>query len=258
MSDLDLNRLNVGTAIIERTRRTLGVGAARQLWPMLGLPDLGGAAEAPRPQGATAFDFEGGTVRTVTIDGVTWFVGKDVAARLGYSDPTNAMKQHCRGVVFHHPISDALGREQKARVLSEADVLRLIVASKLPAAERFERWIFEVVLPEIRRTGGFRPGGGVYSADTLPSSGSASPAKRAADARHLKTVEQFIADCCSLEPDSEVQAQPLYQAYEIWEARRQGRLISQTRFGRIMRLAGFQKDRGHKVFYLGLALREDA
>ncbi|MBO1361920.1 hypothetical protein J2D73_19235, partial [Acetobacter sacchari] len=48
-----------------------------------------------------------------------------------------------------------LGRQQVARVLSEPDVLRLIVGSKLPAAERFERWVFEEVLPSIRKTGGY-------------------------------------------------------------------------------------------------------
>lgn len=92
-------------------------------------------------------------IRVVEIDGEPWFVGKDIAEALGYADPTNAMKQHCRGVVKRHPIVDALGRTQEARVLAEPDVLRLIVGSRLPEAERFERWVFEEVLPAIRRTG---------------------------------------------------------------------------------------------------------
>ncbi len=53
------------------------------------------------------------------------------------------------------PIVDALGRPQEARVRAEADVLRLIVGSKLPAAERFERWVFEEVLLSIRKTGAY-------------------------------------------------------------------------------------------------------
>lgn len=101
------------------------------------------------------FEFEGAAVRVVNCDGEPWFIGKDVADRLGYADPTNAMKQHCRGVVKHHPIVDALGRTQKARVLSEPDVLRLIIGSTLPAAQRFESWVFEEVLPSIRKTGGY-------------------------------------------------------------------------------------------------------
>lgn len=105
----------------------------------------------------TPFKFQDSVeVRTVTDDsGEVLFVGKDVAAALGYADHTNAMKQHCRGVVKHHPILDSLGRTQEARVLTEADVLRLIVNSKLPAAEAFERWVFEEVLPSIRKTGSY-------------------------------------------------------------------------------------------------------
>lgn len=106
-------------------------------------------------QNIVPFDFEGKSIRVVTVDGEPWFVGKDVAERLGYADATSAMKQHCRGVVKRHPITDALGREQKARILSEPDVLRLIVGSKLPAAERFERWVFEEVLPAVRKVGGY-------------------------------------------------------------------------------------------------------
>lgn len=101
------------------------------------------------------FEFKGAEVRTVTIDGEPHFVARDVAASLGYVDATNAVKQHCRGVAKHHPIVDSLGRTQEARVVTEADVLRLIVSSKLPAAQQFERWIFETVLPEIRKTGSY-------------------------------------------------------------------------------------------------------
>jgi len=100
------------------------------------------------------FEFEGAAVRVIDRAGEPWFVGKDVAERLGYADPTNAMKQHCRGVVKRHPIVDALDRTQEVRILSEPDVLRLIVGSRLPAAQRFERWVFEEVLPAIRKDGG--------------------------------------------------------------------------------------------------------
>ncbi len=100
------------------------------------------------------FSFEGAPVRTVTIDGVPWFVGKDVAERLGYGDPTTAIRSHCKGVQKLHPLR-TLGGKQDVRILSEADVLRLIVGSSLPAAERFERWVFEEVLPSIRKVGGY-------------------------------------------------------------------------------------------------------
>lgn len=110
------------------------------------------------PDNIIPFEFEGVPVRVVIIDGEPYWVGKDVADRLGYVDSTNAMKQHCRGVAKHHPILDAIGRKQNARVLSESDVLRLVVSSNLPEAERFERWLFEEVLPSIRKTGSYRAG----------------------------------------------------------------------------------------------------
>jgi len=112
--------------------------------------------------GLTPFNFEGAPVRVVQIEGEPHFIGKDVAERLGYADPTNAMKQHCRGVVKRHPIVDALGRSQQARIISEPDVLRLIIKSTLPAADRFERWVFEDVLPSIRKTGAYASPGVSY------------------------------------------------------------------------------------------------
>ncbi|WP_075595564.1 BRO family protein [Novacetimonas hansenii] len=106
-------------------------------------------------QNIIPFAFKGHEIRTIMVDGEPAFVGKDVCERLGYADPTNAMKLHCRGVVKRHPIVDALGRTQNARIIFEPDVLRLIIKSKLPEAEEFERWVFEEVLPSIRKTGSY-------------------------------------------------------------------------------------------------------
>ena len=100
------------------------------------------------------FQFETHAIRTVIDEnGGLWFVGKDVASVLGYVDTVNALKQHCKGVVKRHPIQDSLGRQQEVRLISEPDLFRLVVNSKLPSAERFEHWVFEEVLPSIRKTG---------------------------------------------------------------------------------------------------------
>lgn len=93
-----------------------------------------------------------GDVRTLTEDGNTLFCGKDVAAALGYADTTNAIKQHCRGVVKRH-LTDNLGRSQETNFIPEGDLYRLITHSKLPDAEKFERWVFDEILPSIRRNG---------------------------------------------------------------------------------------------------------
>jgi len=99
--------------------------------------------------------FENANIRVVTDEsGEPWFVGKDVCDALGYANPNKVMNDHCRGVTKRYPLSTA-GGMQEVRVLSEPDVLRLIVRSTLPAAERFERWVFEDVLPTIRKTGGY-------------------------------------------------------------------------------------------------------
>lgn len=106
----------------------------------------------------TPFKFEDKSLRVVTDEhGEPLFVGKDICDALGYADHTNAMKQHCRGVAKRHPISDSLGRTQDTRVLTEPDVMRLMVNSTLPAAEAFERLVFEEILPTIRKTGAYVP-----------------------------------------------------------------------------------------------------
>ncbi|MBN4995480.1 Bro-N domain-containing protein [Stenotrophomonas maltophilia] len=101
------------------------------------------------------FQFDTISIRAVEIDGEPWFVGKDMADALGYSNSVDALAKHCRGVAKRYPIPDSLGRVQDTRIISEADLWRLIARSQLPEAERIERWIFEEVLPSIRRTGSY-------------------------------------------------------------------------------------------------------
>lgn len=101
------------------------------------------------------FNFRRAQVRVVTEDdGTPWFVGKDVCDLLGYANQTDAMNRHCKGVVKRYPLLTP-GGVQDLRVLSEPDTLRLIVNSTMPAAQEFEVWVFEDVLPTIRRTGGY-------------------------------------------------------------------------------------------------------
>lgn len=96
-----------------------------------------------------------GSLRTYEEDGQILFCGKDVAKALGYKNPNKAIGDHCRGITKRYPIQDSLGRTQEAVFISEPDLYRLITHSKLPTAEKFERWVFEEVLPAIRRTGGY-------------------------------------------------------------------------------------------------------
>lgn len=99
------------------------------------------------------FQFKGRELRTVVIEDEYLWVAKDVAETLGYINTKDAISKHCRGVAKCYPIIDRLGRTQKVRVIHEPDLYRLIVGSQLPEAQAFEAWVFEDVLPSIRKTG---------------------------------------------------------------------------------------------------------
>lgn len=104
----------------------------------------------------TPFNFSGTEIRVITDEhGEPWFVGKDVCDLLGYANPSDAMGRHCKGVVKRYPLQTP-GGVQDLRVLSEGDTLRLIVNSAMPAAQAFESWVFDEVLPAIRKTGSYQ------------------------------------------------------------------------------------------------------
>ena len=100
------------------------------------------------------FTYQDSPVRTVENDGHILFCGKDVATALGYKDPKNALKMHCKGVVKHHPLQTP-GGIQQFRFITEGDLYRLVASSKLPTAQNFESWVFDEVLPSIRKRGGY-------------------------------------------------------------------------------------------------------
>ena len=106
-----------------------------------------------------------GQMRTITENGNTLFCGSDVAKALGYVNPSKALNDHCRGITKRDtPTSSGV---QTMSFIPEGDVYRLITHSKLPTAEKFESWVFDEVLPSIRKHG-------IYATPT--------------------TIEQMIAD----------------------------------------------------------------
>ena len=104
-----------------------------------------------------AFNFEGNQVRTIEIDSEPWFIGKDVAQVLGYSNSRKALLDHVDqedkkdGVT----IRDAIGRNQQAVVINESGLYSLILSSKLPTAKAFKHWVTSEVLPAIRKHGAY-------------------------------------------------------------------------------------------------------
>lgn len=103
-----------------------------------------------------------GSVRTTVIGSEPFFVGKDVAEILGYSNPRKALFDHVNaedkmdGVT----IRDSIGREQKPILINESGLYSLILRSQLPKAQKFKRWVTAEVLPSIRRHG-------MYATDEL-------------------------------------------------------------------------------------------
>lgn len=99
---------------------------------------------------------EFGDVRTVTINGDPWFVGKDVAAALGFTNPRDAISTHVFDEDKGVESIDTLGGKQKMTVINESGLYALVFGSRLKSAQRFKHWVTSEVLPAIRRTGGYQ------------------------------------------------------------------------------------------------------
>lgn len=103
-----------------------------------------------------------GNVRTIEEDGKVLFCGKDIAGALGYAIPRKAIREHCPHGVKRTGVSYTTNQhgtvtEQIVEMtyIPEGDVYRLITRSKLPAAEKFERWLFDEVVPAVCKTGSY-------------------------------------------------------------------------------------------------------
>ena len=96
---------------------------------------------------------EFGSIRVIEENGKYLFCGADVARALGYVKPQNAISTHCKGALKRGTLTER--GTQQLLFIPEGDLYRLIVHSKLPSAERFERWVFDEVLPTIRKHGAY-------------------------------------------------------------------------------------------------------
>jgi len=96
---------------------------------------------------------EFGELRTLEEDGKILFVASDVAKMLGYKNTSKAVNDHCKGVTKRY--IPTKGGNQQMSVIPEGDLYRLIAHSELPSAQKFESWVFDEVLPTIRKTGSY-------------------------------------------------------------------------------------------------------
>lgn len=133
---------------------------------------------------------EFGRLRTTEIEGEIWFIGKDVAQALGYTNHRKALADHVdpedklqgEGVTIRDPI----GREQHPTVINESGLYSLVLSSKLPGAKRFKHWVTSEVLPSIRKHGGY--GNGVSAEQVIEIAQHMSAAMGAELVKQLKDV----------------------------------------------------------------------
>lgn len=99
---------------------------------------------------------EFGRVRTVSIDGEPWFVGKDIALALGYCNTKDALSRHVDAEDKGGSRITTPSGEQDMTVINESGLYSLVLSSKLPSAKKFKRWITHEVIPAIRKTDGYQ------------------------------------------------------------------------------------------------------
>lgn len=117
-------------------------------------------AEEKRAKDIRIFDNpEFGKIRTLTVDGEPWFVGKDVALALGYKEPTKAAREKVDGEDRGVSEMDTPSGKQNMIVINESGLYCLILSSKLPSAKKFKRWVTSEVLPSLRKVGYYKING---------------------------------------------------------------------------------------------------
>lgn len=147
------------------------------------------------------FDFEDNKIRTIEIANEPWFVGKDVALVLGYTNPQKALRDHVDDEDSRGERIVTSSGVQVTKVINESGLYSLILSSKLPGAKKFKRWVTSEVLPAIRKHGMFAT---------------------------AKTIDQMLAD-----PDS------MIRVLTELKKEREGRLIAEQRVNELTPKASY-------------------
>ena len=96
-----------------------------------------------------------GNIRTLELNNKMWFGATDVATSLGYSNPQEAIRNHCKSAGVREMRTPTKGGMQNVKFINEGNVYRLVAKSELPKADEFESWIFDEVIPSVIHTGGY-------------------------------------------------------------------------------------------------------
>lgn len=145
-------------------------------------------------QGLQIFDNEEfGRVRTTTIDGQPYFVGKDVATILGYAKPLNALATHVADDdSLKQGLIDSIGRIQDTIFINESGLYSLVLLSKMPRAKQFKRWVTAEILPTIRKTGGYVASEDTFLETYMPYATEETKALFKTQLQHIRQLNQKI------------------------------------------------------------------
>ena len=140
---------------------------------------------------------EFGAVRSLMIEDMPWFVGRDVATALGYAKPRNAISVHVddedkNSALIQGAIQGGTQGNPNMTIINESGLYSLILSSKLPTAKGFKRWVTSEVLPAIRRTGWY--GTATQAAEPETAAAEALPARETTNDDYLRAAS-IVASC---------------------------------------------------------------
>lgn len=144
-------------------------------------------------QGLQIFDNEEfGRVRAMTIDGQPYFVGKDVAAILGYANPSKALMDHVGDEdKLNNESLSSLG-QRGGWLINESGLYSLVLLSKMPRAKQFKRWVTAEILPTIRKTGGYVANEDTFLETYMPYATEETKALFKTQLQHIRQLNQKI------------------------------------------------------------------
>lgn len=216
------------------------------------------ASSMPKGEGPglKVFAFEGTEVRTVIVDGEPWFVGTDVASVLGYANGRDALATLPSRMRNTVAISDGKRGNPNRVIITEPGVYRLVMRSNLPAAERFQDWLAEQVLPAIRKTGRFDAAPVTPAPAPLEITAAAGPLPYRDQAEILAilrpalpepyataTAKVILARAMGERPELEPNETPLYAATFLAEKGHKAKTVAkfQSGFGARVSNAHFKR-----------------
>lgn len=216
-----------------------------------------------------------GSLRVFFREDGPWFVARDVAKVLGYTNPPKAIRDHCKAVND----SFTMGNRTPTKIIPESDLYRLILRSKLPSAEAFQDWVTMEVLPAIRKTGAYSVGSTKPAEQEMIASLNArvqaleqamirqlslapiSPRVQVMNmpitVDHGRSVARWIIEECYRTPDCRRSVNTLAEIYNEWAQDLGEPKVSAKRFGIILTDLGIPKVRRSPGMFVALDVNDD-